>query len=484
MKAISSTVWGATARMLRTFYIAYVRAKIDYGSIIYSNAKKSLTQRLDIIQNKALRMLLGARNTSPILSMEVEAFLPPLEYHRGYLTVKQYIRLRTTPSSHTAAMLHINRLDINRMHTPLSFLESTKIWLRKLGMVPLVTPTEYDTPLAPWISLKKYVNIDDSMKICNNVEFSFYLDRYYSNYEKIFTDGSKIKGENPSVGAAAYFQSENRVVCWKLQNDHSVCAAELFAIRQTLNIIIPETNNYVIFTDSRSSLDMILGGGKKYSNLVNQIRSRLLFLNQSASVIIGWVRSHCGIKGNKLADRAANLSHKNNRTELFRLYDSEHISILKLKLSKYWRDQWLYLTNITGKGLYRRNLLQDFQYNKLIYSIKSRRSQVLMNRLRIGHIGVNEYLYRFRFRGIEGENCENPECDREGVVETVEHLILYCPKYRAERSVLLNQLATLGIPLTIKVILLCDHEYRDYFPFILKCFLAYLNSIPRTQSYF
>ena len=89
-----------------------------------------------------------------------------------------------------------------------------------------------------------------------------------------------------------------------------------------------------------------------------------------------------------------------------------------------------------------------------------------------------------RFRGVEGENCENPECDREGVVETVEHLILYCPKYRAERSVLLNQLATLGIPLTIKVILLCDHEYRDYFPFILKCFLAYLNSIPRTQSYF
>ena len=156
--------------------------------------------------------------------------------------------------------------------------------------------------------------------------------------------------------------------------------------------------------------------------------------------------------------------------------------MLKFRLIAYWKEQWLYLTNITGKGLYRRNMMQNFDYNKLIYNIKSRRSQVLMSRFRIGHIGVREYLYRFRMS--EGENCENPDCDREGVVETIEHLILHCPKYQVERGVLANRLSSLAIPLTMKVLLLCDYEYRDSFPFILKNFLQYLKAIPRTHTYF
>ena len=148
----------------------------------------------------------------------------------------------------------------------------------------------------------------------------------------------------------------------------------------------------------------------------------------------------------------------------------------------YWKNNWLHLTNITGKGLHRRRLMPEFSFNKLLFNIRGRRSQVLMNRLRIGHIGVREYLYRFRM--ADGENCENPQCDSEGIVETIEHFILQCPKYQRERSILSNKLTPFGIPLNLKVLLLCDERFKEYHPFILKSFLDFLESIPRTLTYF
>ena len=48
------------------------------------------------------------------------------------------------------------------------------------------------------------------------------------------------------------------------------------------------------------------------------------------SVIIHWVKGHNNIQGNDIADRSANLAHKNNRSEVFHLTETEQISLLKL----------------------------------------------------------------------------------------------------------------------------------------------------------
>ena len=88
MKVMSSTVWGASQNILRQFYIAYIRSKIDYGSIIFCSAPDSALKKLDVLQNKALRMILGARNTSPLTSIEILANIEPLSIHRSYLKAR------------------------------------------------------------------------------------------------------------------------------------------------------------------------------------------------------------------------------------------------------------------------------------------------------------------------------------------------------------------------------------------------------------
>ena len=121
MKSVSSPVWGASAKMLRTFYIAYIRSKLDYGSILYDSAGHIL-QKLEVIQNSALRMITGARKTSPILSLQVESHLPSLGIRRGYLHVKRHMELvYSAENNYTAEELLISRGFGGEMCYPDSF---------------------------------------------------------------------------------------------------------------------------------------------------------------------------------------------------------------------------------------------------------------------------------------------------------------------------------------------------------------------------
>ena len=93
IKTIASTKWGASSKIMRQFYILYIQSKIGFGSIVYSTAAESHLQKLEIIQNSCMRMILGARKSTPILSLQAEAHVPPLKLQRQYLIVKEYIKL-------------------------------------------------------------------------------------------------------------------------------------------------------------------------------------------------------------------------------------------------------------------------------------------------------------------------------------------------------------------------------------------------------
>lgn len=78
LKHMSSPNWGANRRFLRLFYCAYIRAKLDYGCVLYRHASDSQLSKLDVLQNSCLRLILGARRTTPVLSLQAEARVPPL----------------------------------------------------------------------------------------------------------------------------------------------------------------------------------------------------------------------------------------------------------------------------------------------------------------------------------------------------------------------------------------------------------------------
>lgn len=55
-----------------------MRSVLDYGCIMYESASTTLLKKLDIMQAKALRLILGAVKTTPIAALQVESSEMPL----------------------------------------------------------------------------------------------------------------------------------------------------------------------------------------------------------------------------------------------------------------------------------------------------------------------------------------------------------------------------------------------------------------------
>ncbi len=59
-----------------------MRPVIDYWCIVYEFASATLLKKLDIMQAKALRLILGAVKTTPIAAIQVESSELPLYLRR------------------------------------------------------------------------------------------------------------------------------------------------------------------------------------------------------------------------------------------------------------------------------------------------------------------------------------------------------------------------------------------------------------------
>ena len=69
LKILSAKNWGAKQRIIANTYKACIQPKIDYGSVAYSSASKTLLKKLDPILNTSMRIALGAYRTSPATSI-------------------------------------------------------------------------------------------------------------------------------------------------------------------------------------------------------------------------------------------------------------------------------------------------------------------------------------------------------------------------------------------------------------------------------
>jgi hypothetical protein len=84
---ITAKTWGLGFSKARQVYLAVIRSMIAYGSAVWhtptpvGGRPQGLVQSLAPIQNQCLRVVTGAYRATPILSLEVESHVPPLDLH-------------------------------------------------------------------------------------------------------------------------------------------------------------------------------------------------------------------------------------------------------------------------------------------------------------------------------------------------------------------------------------------------------------------
>jgi len=85
LSCLRHTWWGADPRLLRIICIALVRSRLDYGSFILHGITKTQKIKLDRIQFKALKIVLGLRMSTPSNFVLAESKEPSLTLRADFL---------------------------------------------------------------------------------------------------------------------------------------------------------------------------------------------------------------------------------------------------------------------------------------------------------------------------------------------------------------------------------------------------------------
>ncbi|GFO05989.1 RNA-directed DNA polymerase from mobile element jockey-like [Plakobranchus ocellatus] len=94
LQKLAGTNWGATPQSLRTIFVSFIRPVLEYAKPVLNLASTSL-EKLDRVQNAALRLVLGALRSIPIAILELAAGCELLGLRRGEQTVlaqERYLR--------------------------------------------------------------------------------------------------------------------------------------------------------------------------------------------------------------------------------------------------------------------------------------------------------------------------------------------------------------------------------------------------------
>ena len=170
-----------------------------------------------------------------------------------------------------------------------------------------------------------------------------------------------------------------------------------------------------------------------------------------------WVPAHIGVEGNELADRYAKSAANRAEVGMAVNYSKAEVKcIIKGEMKKKWQEEWDRGTK--GRHLYR---IQKV-VGKMRDMGRGKKDEDIISRMRFGHTGLNSTLK------IIGKH-ETGRCDYCNRQETIEHVMMECPKYQQERQSLKERLESNKIKMEIKELLKLSSGnvgYRDIFLFL------------------
>ena len=264
----------------------------------------------------------------------------------------------------------------------------------------------------------------------------------YPEAIEIYTDGSGIEHK---TGAAAIAPRLGRAKKAFMGDDHTstVYAAELKGIYLALKIAQQELGDsqreILIYTDNQAAIQII---GKPRCRSGSYLLAEIIDLFEELRpktryIEISWIPAHTGIQGNEAADLAAkeatgwrNSNHGPKARpsapprQLYSL-KSTLITWIKQTAISRWTTEWANETK--GRISYRYTPIPGIKVLGFHQEATKRLSSIIIQ-LRTGKIGLNAYLHSRKVPGIDSPNCT---CGFR--LQTIEHILLDCRKYRELR---------------------------------------------------
>ena len=421
IRSLSGTTWGAGKETLRTVYRGLIRSLTDYAPFIYLNLTETLQKKLQVVQNTALRIICGAKFTSPVSALQVDAGELPLVNRWTLLNITYALKC-TNAQSHPTAHVFTDNPKFTTKKKPKPF----SIFLKEFNDNIPSPVTALHVPIHPPWRIPS-MKVDTELHLSVGKETPTYLAKSrtlehmekWSGYFPVFTDGSKMEEK---VAYGIYFKDVDVNIASRLSDNLTIFTAELFAIYQSLIYITGyKPQRCVIYSDSLSSLQAIvsLRPGLR-PKLIQDIHYLIKHIQDDFNIDlwIVWIPAHVGISGNETADELAKTAIKfQDISQPIPLVIPEIKAVILSYLLSNW--QLLWDTCITGE--FYRQIVPTVSFD-IKFSDTDRMLETTISRLRFNHNSLNANAYR-----VNG--ALSPLCSLCLVEEDTNHFLFDCQKY-------------------------------------------------------
>ena len=328
LKTLVSNKIGVNISIAREVYILFVRSLIDYHALHLANLTVAQIDKLDRVQNKAMRIILGCAPCTRIVNMRTELNLTSIHDRIKSLTATMAVKCLRQPNTapkfshdlHTvlASPHELSKQLIAQKHI------SCENWFKQIYTT--LKDFQYYSSFQPYLPIEKLepwkrtkantssVNILKRDQLCplqlqgeTLATIAEVMSSMPRDTRVAYTDGS-LQNDGRAGCGFEIFHDQQSVYSRssRLNNWVSITQCELVGIQAALEYLVRNYCHGLIISDSKAALYSINSLKPECSITVSIIQSFLSKAEERHLVIhFLWIPSHIGLSRHDRVDRLA-----------------------------------------------------------------------------------------------------------------------------------------------------------------------------------